>query len=375
MKKVSLTKKIVLFLTVPFLVAAIFCSCLFLDEKKNINANQAYAGSQASTSYVDSEIYMSDLNEKYIPLEKAYSLDDEYPFFAENQTTSNLCWVYSSMKVLETSLMKQRNEYHNFSDVGTAFLYYLNYTSQEPNYVLKEDYRFINIDGAFADFNMVTQNYGLIYENAFSNDIFYDIDKENYENYLYVLDHIDTKIMDNVRPINIHDSFTYTTAGDNKITLLKKYIKTYGGVFTGLEMGIINCMNNTYRQQNSRPDNEDDGFISSSHAVCIVGWDDDKQAFRALNSWGVGYGKYNYFWIPYSYKFLYGTTYGYVCTDALALNNDVVDVGTTAGGTDGYSHSFMNSSSQTMKNLFVYGEDLSLSYKFSNRFVTLTLYI
>ena len=364
MKKINLAKKIVFLLAIPFLVSAVFCSCLFLDKKTD--TKQASADSQALTSYVDPDLYMRDLNDKYMQLERAYSLDDEYPFFAENQTTSNLCWVYSSMKVLETSLMKQRNVYHNFSDVGTAYLYYLNYIANEPDYDASTDSAFIDISGMFSDFNMVTQNYGLIYENAFSNDLFFDMNIENYENYKYILNHVDNKIMDNVKPINIHSSITYTLSSNEiKTTLLKKYIKTYGGIFAGLERGIINCMNDTYIRQDARPENSDDGFISTSHAVCIVGWDDEKSAFRALNSWGVEYGKYNYFWIPYSYNFIYDTIYGYVCVDT---NFDITDTDSTAGGLDGYGHNFMSSNTHTMNNLFVYDENFKLSYQFSSRF-------
>ena len=48
---------------------------------------------------------------------------------------------------------------------------------------------------------------------------------ENHENYSYVLNHVDNKIMDNVRPINIHSSITYTTAAQEiKRNLLKSLI-------------------------------------------------------------------------------------------------------------------------------------------------------
>jgi len=35
------------------------------------------------------------------------------------------------------------------------------------------------------------------------------------------------------------------------------------------------------------------------HAVCLVGYDDSKQAFIAKNSWGIGWGIGGYFYMPY----------------------------------------------------------------------------
>ena len=54
-----------------------------------------------------------------------YSLKDDYPLFAEHQTTSNLCWAYSGLKVLETTLMLKTGEYYNFSEMSVAYFAYL----------------------------------------------------------------------------------------------------------------------------------------------------------------------------------------------------------------------------------------------------------
>jgi C1A family cysteine protease len=43
-----------------------------------------------------------------------------------------------------------------------------------------------------------------------------------------------------------------------------------------------------------------------SHAIEIVGWDDNQQAFHVKNSWGTGWGENGYFWI--SYDELFGDT-------------------------------------------------------------------
>ena len=41
--------------------------------------------------------------------------------------------------------------------------------------------------------------------------------------------------------------------------------------------------------------------IVGGHAVLRVGYDDDKQAYLTLNSWGAYWGMNGYFWMPYSF--------------------------------------------------------------------------
>jgi uncharacterized repeat protein (TIGR02543 family) len=47
--------------------------------------------------------------------------------------------------------------------------------------------------------------------------------------------------------------------------------------------------------------------LAGGHAIEIVGWDDNQQAFHVKNSWGTGWGENGYFWI--SYYELFGCTY------------------------------------------------------------------
>ncbi|MES1225948.1 MAG: C1 family peptidase, partial [Bacteroidota bacterium] len=41
--------------------------------------------------------------------------------------------------------------------------------------------------------------------------------------------------------------------------------------------------------------------VVGGHAVTAAGFDDKKQAFWVRNSWGTGWGKSGYFWMPYAY--------------------------------------------------------------------------
>ena len=372
--KLKTKKKVLLSIFASFVCLAV-CFGYFFGMNKSSDSSANAIEYKSKTEFVNADLYMNNLVNVSLPDEGSYYLYDNYPMYTENQTTSDLCWAFSSAKVLETSLMKQSNEYHNISDIGMAYLRYLidsgyNFKTNTFN----DSYNFnIDVSGSFVEFNEIAQNLGLVYENTFSNDLFFDINRENYKNYEYILNHLDTTLMDNVRPISFSSSGVYSNNGlDNKTTLLKKYIYTYGGVFAGLEKGIISSMSDTYIRQDEKSNNNDDGWISKFHAVCLVGWDDDKNAFRAINSWGVEYGKYNYFWIPYDYAYMYGTTYGYVTVNG---NNDLLLKSSSARGTRTYFKNFKNVTNEdtlsfinNLTNFFVYGENISLSYKLSNRF-------
>src|SRR5262249_56575528 len=41
--------------------------------------------------------------------------------------------------------------------------------------------------------------------------------------------------------------------------------------------------------------------LRGGHAVCIVGYDDQKRQFKFINSWGTGWGDHGYGYLPYDY--------------------------------------------------------------------------
>ena len=308
------------------------------------------------STYVESEEYITNLFNPSKQYSSSYSLSSYYPLLTENQTDSNLCWIYSSLKALESSLMVQKNEYHNFSEIGSAYLYY-KYVTQNTN---KEN-KLINTYGNFKEFNALTQNFGLVYENSFSNDIYFDISEENYNNYSYVLNYVDTKLMKDIRPINIHaDPFFKRLTKAEKIQVIKEYIMTYGGIFSGVEEGIISS--SMYVKTTDPVYSESDMKVYNQ-SICIIGWNESKQAFLAINSKGVAKYDYSTFYIPYDYDYLYTDLYGYICLDE--NTSYFGSITSTSGGDDGLS-SKLNPNYIGQSNLFVYGETLQLSYTLLN---------
>jgi len=53
-----------------------------------------------------------------------------------------------------------------------------------------------------------------------------------------------------------------------------------------------------------------------NHAITIVGWDDNKQAYLVKNSWGPGWGDKGYVWVEYgSNNIGYGAAWAVVVSE------------------------------------------------------------
>lgn len=332
MKKFQMKNKLRVSFFVALVCAVLFSGVFLLNslgsETKN---NQVYA------SVSEPESIVSGLVQDGSTLETKYNLTDSYPLLPENQTTSNLCWIYSSSKVLESSLMVQKGEFVNISETAMAYLGF--------NYGIRDT---INSTGKFETFSTIASTYGLVYESDFSNDKYFDITDENYKNYSYVLEKTSRNVIDSVSVVPISTTESYLTSA-SKQNIIKKYIKTYGGVFAGLEDGII-YTDGGYFYDTDKTLEAEKSYLNGSHAVCIVGWNDN-YGFIALNSWGT---EISQFYIPYNYEYVYTTFYGY----HVSAEEEIETVSS--------STSSFNSNTKydgTLENVFCYGDDVSFVYE------------
>lgn len=342
MRRVFSFKKLSIKIFSAAILCAMLCAAafgLFADKKSNIIENAVAYKTADSTAIVNGLVADNSA------LETSYSLLDSYPVMPENQTNSELCWIYSSMKALETSIMVQANEYYNFSEVATAYVAY------------KTGIRAtINSTGRYQDFVDTALVYGLVHEAEFSNGNYFDIDAENEQYYDYALEYLDKSVTDNVQPVNIYSDNEYRLLNyEDRLELIKRYIKTYGGLFAGLEAGVIysSCVN-VYE---NNPNKETDGglYIKNSHAVCLIGWN-DAYGFLALNSWGVEEpSSYQTFYIPFNYIEMHNTINGFVYDNA----KEKVAVSQSSASSFGTS---ILDSDKVLNNVFCYGENLSLTY-------------
>lgn len=351
MKKNNLKFKIIGIFGFFTVFALLVCS-LAVGVRPDIRSTEF---ASAVNSVDDSSTYIQELVDDTQMLPAEYHLDDHVYIISENQSdpspaslreSSLLCWVYSSMKVLETSIMVQREEYHNFSETAMAVLSYL-----------KGHKTAINSMGEFIDFDTIARETGLVYESEFSNDYYADINAENVQNYSFVSDLASKDVMTDMRYIALSDDLIFSRLPKNQQQeVIKRYIKKYGGVFAGIGTGVITSQGNVYRADDNpsfnNPDN--DRYLSIPHAVCLIGWDDNN-GFIALNSWGRDKTDFNTFYIPYTEEF-YGKLYGYICADSTEKIS-VTDAVSTQ-----FSSEFLRSD-KNLSNIFMHNEDISVTYK------------
>lgn len=113
-----------------------------------------------------------------------------------------------------------------------------------------------------------------------------------------------------------YKSLSYATLDTS--TDIKNWIKYKGsGVVISIpvfpDFDNLNAGNSIYDNTN--------GTDRGLHAVCIVGYDDSKQAFKIINSWGTNWGIGGYGYISYNLFDTNNDCWGFVMTD------DVTNVG------------------------------------------------
>ena len=264
------------------LVCAVIFSCLIGTNKPLNNQNEM---TEAAAAYAD----VSDLVSSISTVDASYSLMDEYPISPENQTTSGLCWAYSSSKALETALMVQAGEYFNFSEIAVSYLGFYNGFEYTPSF---------DTGGNIYMYEYIAERYGLVFESDFSNDKYFDMTTENYRNYDYVLNYASTEIMDSVDAVyfSVDTDYKNNTVAA-KQAMIKKFIANYGGVYVGIEAGSIYKEGSKWIYTTDVAFEGDKWELGGAHAVCLVGY--DANGFIALNSWGSGSSIPYLFYIPY----------------------------------------------------------------------------
>ncbi len=337
-----------------FVLMASICAIL-LSSISLINPEKytSKANSTASAVAFSSDNLIADLKNTSMSLGANYSLSKLYPIMSEDQLSAPLCWIYASTKMLETSLMHQRNEFVNLSEAGIA---YLGRT--------KEHISSLNAMADFTKFSTIVTSEGVTYQSEVPNDKLLDMTETNLSNYSQISTLASKDLISSVNVVDFNGSEEFSRlSAENKKTFIKKYIATYGGVFVGIhengkpveEQG--GCI---YVSENGKYIYDPDYRIEAEkeplgdHAVCLIGWDDE-YGFLALNSWGTLMSE---FYIPYEYV-LYDTMYGYY---AGADSRFVSDYQPTSSA----KFNDLTKYTGTINNVICYGEDVTRKYKVDN---------
>lgn len=304
--------------------------------------------------------FLKELESSSDITDTSFMISNNFVVDGEDQLLSDFCWLFSSLKCLETSYMIQRNEWYNFSETAMSYLNYLNN--------LKNGQNIYDITGNILAFDNIANKYGLVFENDVSNDLlskfnvdnYQSINANNYKDYEYISDFADTSLMNNAKLVSFgintyFDGLSYVT----KINMMKKFIKNYGALYLAIGYGDAilyeDSMNSNYSIYSYTSKGHEDSLnISaiSGHSVCIIGW--NASGFIALNSWGNADGRHQLFCIPFreaenDLNELMKTVKGYLIEDNASVN-------------------FENNNSTSLKNVFNVGEKIELKLNLSKAY-------
>jgi len=85
----------------------------------------------------------------------------------------------------------------------------------------------------------------------------------------------------------------------------------------------MNTPNSFIEAKNIWKPTESPGRFYGGHAMCVIGYDDDKGAFEIINSWGRKWGNGGFIWIPYK-TFVDFVVESYEMIENLAIFSDAV---------------------------------------------------
>lgn len=351
-----------------------------------------------------------NINEATLP--SSYDLKDYIKIDVENQMGYGICYSFSTMSALETTILKNYGEYYNFSAIHLP--YYLQLSSGATT---------INLNGGnfsnATDYLKATSP-ALDIEMPYPKNAGYSSESGTYGtkvsdfHYSSISSSLKSSILNTSQTINasnagidfptITGDFKKDSANASTVLAFRKAIKNHiinnGAIFSSfyVDAGASSSTNSAYYSSlNHAYYFNGDIETNVNHAVTIVGWDDtySKNNFRTapssdgayivLNSWGDSWGENGYFYISYEDYFIESSLSGFLASEielgnsANVIENDALypvysSVGNSKTGINSFTESVsVNVSANNgeyITSLFVpmvnYENAVSISYKFMN---------
>lgn len=255
----------------------------------------------------------------------------------DNQENLSLCWAFSTNNTIESYLLKNGYPEYNFSE-------------NQMDYVA----RYLKDSNTFGGANSIINvlkywyyGYSPVNESYFGEYFTNYKDKKIYEymdstnTSFDVLEAIWFPTFDIESEYNKYNVTNFKNQLSNYIKNIKDHLVNYGAIATGIYTDFYNKETNLLYNDGS---SDYESYAKSSHAVTIIGWDDNygsvnykgntfKGSWLAMNSWG---NNTEYFYISYYdidvYKYLIGVnnvkekTYDNIYSNYLdSYNNNDID--------------------------------------------------
>ena len=277
------------------------------EQKQNVQVIPNKYGTSLKT-------YNQNKNASYTStLPSRFSLADDYNIKVENQGREGNCWTFASLEAIETYLQIHEGITYDFSE---------NHLNYRESYLFDDTqaYRDVNTGGNFGYLkDYLIKKIGPTLEEEFP---YYNEDGTHKD---YEQDELDA--FKNVTPSAYATSFIqfpYLNKEENTYTdeelkeyrdKIKKHIMTNGALYTSIvgPSYYIGKYYNEYTYAAYFDNSKEDSFSEYSHAVAIIGWDDNFSkenfveahrpqkdgAYIVLNSWGQSFGERGIYYISY----------------------------------------------------------------------------
>ncbi len=182
-----------------------------------------------------------------------YCLRDDYVLYAQHQDKQGYCWNFAATMAASTTIMRHTNEYYDFSELwnGISCLYTGN------------NYSKVGSGGHFSYQYDAIKNNGLMLESDLPYQESYIVSNENAADYYnFFSQYANDDLVDCLQS----KSFKKTD-----IESIKKHIYNYGSAYMAFSFrtGYVPDENGI----TALPPNQTN--CNSSHAVAVVGWDDN----------------------------------------------------------------------------------------------------
>lgn len=240
-------------------------------------------------------------NEHKEVLPRYFNLKDKINIVVGDQGGYGLCWDFASVKSVETNIALTQGKNYDFSeshiDYMTCNLMALNYRDENDggNFAIMKTY-----NESYNGFVLEEDVPLNVYED-YEYNTFYNIPKEE----VYITKYAEFPTFYRYEEMSQEE---YEAKFKELQTAVKTHIMNYGSIYASITSP-------DYGKNHYIKDNEDCKDSRGSHAVSIVGWDDNYSkdnftspngnkpekdgAYIALNSWGEDWGDNGYFYISY----------------------------------------------------------------------------
>lgn len=192
-----------------------------------------------------------------------YCMRDEYILLAQNQDQHGYCWNFAATMSMATTIMKATGEFYDFSELWTGV----------SAYICDDGYRKVGAGGSISTQYESIKQSGLMLEMDFPYQDSFTVSNDNAADYYNFYEkYSNDDLVDSL----VRDSST--SFSSSNVAAIKKHIYDHGSVYMAFNFRTGWIENGPAYHLTPNQTN-----TNSSHAVSVIGWDDNYEAEFYLN--------------------------------------------------------------------------------------------